>query len=83
MVRVLEEIHKSSEELSGSVMVLLAVDQNIWDVLRVVDCDDVVLVTDVTYVDDLCLMVSAEKPDELIERTAEKIRVCRRALGAS
>ena len=37
--------------------------------------------SDVTYVDDLCLMVSAVKPDELIERTAEMIRVCRRALA--
>ena len=47
MVRVLEEIHKSSEKLSGSVMVTLAVEQNIWEVLRVVECDDVVPVTDV------------------------------------
>ena len=46
-----------------------------------VDCDDVAPVSDVTYVDGLCLMVSAEKPDELIERTAEMIRVCRRALA--
>ena len=62
-------------------MVPLAVGQNIGDVLKVVDCDDVALVSDVTYVDDLCLMVSAEKPDELIERSAEMIRVCRRALA--
>ena len=46
-----------------------------------VDCDIVVPVTNVTYVDDLCLMVSAEKPDELIEGTAEMIRLCRRALA--
>ena len=50
-------------------MVPLAVGQNIGDVLRVADCDN------------LCLMVSAEKPDEMIERTADMIRVCRRALA--
>ena len=81
MVRVLEKIHRCSEEMAGSVMVPLAVGQNIGNVLRVVDCDDVVPVSDVTYVDDLCLMVSAEKPDDLIERTAEMIRVCRRVLA--
>ena len=48
MVRVLEELHRCSEEMAGSVMVPLAVGQNIGDVLRVVDCDDVVLVSDVT-----------------------------------
>ena len=81
MVRVLEEIHRCSEEMAGSVMVPLAVGLNVGDVLRVFDCDDVVPVSDVTYVDDFCLMVSAEKPGELIERTAEMIRVCRRALA--
>ena len=60
-------------------MVPFAAGQNIGDVLRVVDCDDIVPVSDVTYVDDLCLIVSAEKPNELIERTAEMTRVCRRA----
>ena len=81
MVRVLEEIHRCSEEVAGSVMVPLAVGQNIGDMFRVVDCDDVVPVSDVTYVDDLYLMMSAAKPDELKERTAEIIRVCRRALA--
>ena len=81
MVQVLEEIHSYSEEMAGSVMIPLAVRQNIGDVLRVVDCDDVVPVSDVTNVDDLCLMVSTEKPDKLIERNAEMIRVCRRALA--
>ena len=54
-------------------MVPLAVGQNIGEVLRVVDCDDVA--------DDLCLKVLAEEPDELIERTAGMIRVCRRHLA--
>ena len=57
-------------------MVPFVAGQNIGDVLRVVKCDDIIPVSDVTYVDDLCLMVAAEKPDELIERTAEMIRVC-------
>ena len=81
MVRVPEETHRCSEEWAEGVMFPLALAQNIEDVLRVVDCDDVPLVSDVTYVDDLCLTVSAEKPDELIERTAEMNRVCRPALG--
>ena len=72
MVQVLEEIHKSSGEKPGSVMVPFAAGQNIGDVPRV---------SDVAYVDDLCLMVSAEKPNEFIEKTAEMIRVCRRALA--
>ena len=78
MVRVPEEIHRCSEEWAEGVMVPLAVGQNIGEVLRVVDCDDVAPVSDV---DDLCLKVLAEEPDELIERTAGMIRVCRRASG--
>ena len=50
-------------------MVPFAAGQNIGDVLRVVDCDDIVPVSD------------AEKPNELIEKTAEVIRVWRRALA--
>ena len=42
-----------------------------------VDCDDITPVSDVTYVDDLRLMVAAEKPDELIGDD----QVCRRALA--
>ena len=80
MVTVLEEIHKGSGEMSGG-MVPFAAGQNIGYVPRVVGCDDIVPASDVTYVDDLCLMVSAEKPNELIERTAEMIRVCRRAVA--
>ena len=41
MVRVPEEIHRCCEEWAEGVMVPLAVGQNIGDVLRVVDCDDV------------------------------------------
>ena len=80
MVLVHEEIHKGSGEMSGG-MVPFAAGQNIWDVPRVVGCDDIAPASDETYVDDLCLMVSAEKPNELIERTAEMTRVCRRALA--
>ena len=60
MVQVLEEIHKGSGEMSGCVMVPFAAGQNIGDVLRVVDCDDIAPVSVATYVDDLCLMVSRE-----------------------
>ena len=48
-------------------MVPFVAGQNIGDVLRVVDCDDIIPVSDVTCVDDFCLVVSAEKPNELIE----------------
>ena len=75
MVRVLKEIHRCSEEWAEGVMVPLAVSQKIGEALRVVDGDDVAPVSAVTYVDDLCLMVSAEKQDELIERTAEIVGV--------
>ena len=67
-VLVLEEIHHCSEEWAEGVTDPLAVGQTSGDVLRVVGCGDVAPVSDVTHVDDLCLMVSAEKPDELIER---------------
>ena len=62
-------------------MVPFVAGQSVGDVFRVVDCDDIIPVSDVTYVDDLCLVVSAEKPNGLIERPAEMIRVCRRALA--
>ena len=67
MVRVLEEVHNASEESSGGVTVgRTLVMSSEWSISTTSSrC--------LTYVDDLCLMVSAEKPNELIERTAEMI----------
>ena len=62
-------------------MVPFVAGQNIFDVLRVVDCDDIIPVSGVTYVDDLCPMVLVEKPNELIERTAEMIRCVSTCFG--
>ena len=81
MVRILAEIHNANGESPGGVVVPYVAGENICDVDCVAGFDASTRVSDVTYIDDICLMVAAEKPEQLIERTAEMVRVCRRALA--